>query len=188
MEEPKIFDIELEKLIPTEKNPRQLSKQGYENLKYKMEKYPKFITAREVVIDENFNILGGHQRVAVAKKKGDKTIRVKQVFGWSQEERDNFIIADNIADGEWDNDKLANEWDPDDLLKWGMYDVKKNIQDEKEIKDNPPSIVSSFVTFDYSDEIELFIEDETAVKLMSEMIEYKEKKGTYNGFWDERLK
>lgn len=40
--------------------------------------------------------------------------------GMTEAERMQFIIKDNLAYGEWDWDKLANEWDCDDLNAWGM--------------------------------------------------------------------
>lgn len=38
----------------------------------------------------------------------------------SEEEKREFIIADNASFGDWDYDKLANEWDADDLTSWGL--------------------------------------------------------------------
>lgn len=38
----------------------------------------------------------------------------------SKAEKQEFIIADNASFGEWDYDKLANEWDNDDLVSWGV--------------------------------------------------------------------
>jgi len=38
----------------------------------------------------------------------------------SEEEKKEFIIADNASFGEWDYDKLANEWDNNDLVNWGL--------------------------------------------------------------------
>lgn len=38
----------------------------------------------------------------------------------SNAEKQEFIIADNASFGEWDYDKLANEWDNDDLVSWGV--------------------------------------------------------------------
>jgi hypothetical protein len=38
----------------------------------------------------------------------------------SEEEKKEFIIADNASFGEWNFDKLANEWDNDDLVNWGL--------------------------------------------------------------------
>lgn len=38
----------------------------------------------------------------------------------TDEEQREFIIKDNVGFGEWDTDALANEWDNQDLLDWGM--------------------------------------------------------------------
>jgi DNA modification methylase len=40
--------------------------------------------------------------------------------GWSQEQKDEFIIKDNVGFGEWDWDILANEWDVNLLDEWGL--------------------------------------------------------------------
>lgn len=130
--EPRIFDAKISDLSPTEKNPRKISKEKLAVLEKRMKKYPKFIEAREVVVDEDLRILGGHQRVKVTKARGDKTIRVKQVFGWSEDEKDNFIIADNVADGEWDEDILGSEWDEDKIAEW--LDEEKESFDELDDK------------------------------------------------------
>lgn len=130
--QPRVFDARIKDLVPTSKNPRKITKAKLEALQKRMEKYPKFIEAREVVVDENMCILGGHQRVKAAQARGEKTIRVKQVFGWSDEEKDNFTISDNVSDGEWDMDILAEEWDAEQLAEWGV-DVplyKEIIEDE----------------------------------------------------------
>jgi hypothetical protein len=39
---------------------------------------------------------------------------------WTQEQRDEFLIKDNVGFGEWDWDQLANEWDADKLDEWGL--------------------------------------------------------------------
>jgi hypothetical protein len=44
----------------------------------------------------------------------------KSAEGWTEEQKRNFVINDNIADGEWDYDLLANEWDEEDLESWGV--------------------------------------------------------------------
>lgn len=38
----------------------------------------------------------------------------------TESEKKEFIIADNASFGEWDYDKLANEWDNDELVSWGV--------------------------------------------------------------------
>ncbi len=38
----------------------------------------------------------------------------------SDAEKRAFVIKDNVGYGEWDMDALANEWDGEDLLEWGL--------------------------------------------------------------------
>lgn len=184
----KQFEAKLSDLIPTDKNPRQISKKDFDDLKKSLKEFPEMKSIREIVVDEDMRILGGHMRVKALQELGEKTAPVRQVFGLTDEQKDRFVLRDNVQNGEWDMDKLANEWDLDFIQDCGIDNIKKSIQDEKEIEEKPPQIVTSFITVEYNDEIALAIEDETAVKLMSEMIAYQEKNGKYDGFWDERLK
>jgi SAM-dependent methyltransferase len=45
---------------------------------------------------------------------------VKRDSELTEAEKQRFIIADNIGFGEYDWDVLANEWDKDDLIEWGL--------------------------------------------------------------------
>ncbi len=38
----------------------------------------------------------------------------------SEAEKKEFVIADNASFGDWDYDKLANEWNADDIAAWGL--------------------------------------------------------------------
>ena len=161
---------------------------------------------RSILIDKDNNIIAGNgiieaagqaglEKVKIVETTGDEIIAVKRtdLLLDSKKGRE-MALADNAtaaADLEWNEGVLAAETDryginTDD---WGV-DVakKKSIKDEKDLENNPPAIVTSFITFDYSDEIELKITDETASNLMGEMIKYRDQHGNYEGFWDERLK
>ncbi len=48
------------------------------------------------------------------------TVEIVRASELSEAEKKEFIIADNASFGEWDYDKLANEWDNDDLNSWGV--------------------------------------------------------------------
>ena len=63
-------------------------------------------------------------RVRALKELGEKTIFVKQVFGLTEEQKDEFVIKDNIANGEWDMDELANSWSDLPLDEWGLTEYK----------------------------------------------------------------
>lgn len=46
--------------------------------------------------------------------------KVKDVSKLSLDKQMEFIIKDNVGYGEWDYDMLANEWDENQLIAWGM--------------------------------------------------------------------
>lgn len=48
------------------------------------------------------------------------TVDIVEASTLSASEKQEFVIADNASFGEWDYDKLANEWDNDDLVSWGV--------------------------------------------------------------------
>lgn len=114
------FEAELKGLIPTSNNPRQINEKDFEALKKSLKEFPEMKEIREVVIDEDNRILGGHMRVKALLELGEKTVLVKQVFGLTEEQKDEFVIKDNIANGEWDMDILANEWSELPLDEWGL--------------------------------------------------------------------
>ena len=161
---------------------------------------------RSILIDKDNNIIAGNgiveaagqiglEDMQIVETTGDKIIAVKRTDVSLNSKKGRIMaMADNAtaaADLNWNMGKIAKATEQYgiDTEDWGL-DIakKKSIKDEKDIENNPPTIVTSFITFDYADEIELKITDDTAAKLMSEMIAYREEKGNYEGFWDERLK
>lgn len=48
------------------------------------------------------------------------TVEIVKASELSETEKKEFIIADNASFGEWDFDKLANEWNAEDLNSWGV--------------------------------------------------------------------
>lgn len=48
------------------------------------------------------------------------TVEIVKASELSEAEKKEFIIADNASFGEWDYDKLANEWEAEDLNSWGV--------------------------------------------------------------------
>ena len=122
--------MKLADLIPTENNPRQIKKDDFERLKKSVQSFPQMLDIREIVVDENNRILGGHQRVKALLANGEKEVNVKVVEGLSEEEKREFVIRDNIQNGEWDFDALANEWDDLPLDDWGIKLPIADIEEE----------------------------------------------------------
>lgn len=182
-----IVELPISKLNELEDNPRTITKADFENLKKSIKNFPEMRELREIIVDENYTVLGGNQRLRAMRELGIETVPVKIVSGLSDDKKREFIIKDNISNGEFDMDILANQWDAEELMDWGMFDIKQGIKDEKDLEKDPPAIIASFLTFDYDEEIRTEITDDTAIKLMEEMVKYREEKGSYKGFWDEHF-
>ena len=89
---------------------------------------------RPIVVDENNIILGGNMRYKACIEAGLKEVYILKAEDLTEEQKDEFIVKDNVGFGEWDWDILANEWDTDKLTDWGL-DLPIFKDDENELKD-----------------------------------------------------
>ena len=73
---------------------------------------------------KNYQRLTAGEREQLLKQWQDwlekPTVEIVRASELSEAEKKEFIIADNASFGEWDYDKLANEWDSADLCSWGV--------------------------------------------------------------------
>lgn len=181
----------LDELKKLENNPRTIKKKDFETLKKNVEENPDYFEARPIILSDRTGelvIIAGNMRYEAAKALGMEQVPTVLIRGLDEERERQIIIRDNVNNGDWDFDELLNNWDTDKLQDWGIHNIKQSIEDEKPTSETPPSIVASFITLEYNDEIQLQIQDDTAEQLMAEMVAYKQDKGTYDGFWDARLK
>jgi len=70
--------------------------------------------------DGKFMVLGGNMRLRACIDLKMKEVPVILADEWTEEQRREFIIKDNVGFGEWDWDTLANEWDAAELAEWGL--------------------------------------------------------------------
>jgi DNA modification methylase len=75
---------------------------------------------RPIVIDENNIVLGGNMRLKACIEAGLTDVPVKQAKELTEEQKKQFIVKDNVGYGEWDWDDLANNWDEQLLMEWGL--------------------------------------------------------------------
>lgn len=116
----KTTDVKISELIEADYNPRSLTKKQFNSIKESIE---KFGFVEPIVVNENKNrkniIVGGHQRLQVAQSLGYDTIPVYYVNLELDDERElNIRLNANV--GDWDWDKIANEWSYSDLENWGL--------------------------------------------------------------------
>ena len=141
-------------LIEAEYNPRQLTEKQFADLKQSIE---TFGFVEPIVINtkkgrENV-VVGGHQRLKIAKILNFKKVPCVPVALSRNKERE-LNVRLNKNSGSWDWDKLANEFDLDELLDWGFEEKDMGLfQDdpEPEAKDIPDSN-SWFLNIEFENE------------------------------------
>ena len=116
----KIKQVKISTVIPNEDNPRYIRDEKFEQLVKSIKDFPEMLTARPIVVDENMVVLGGNMRLKACISAGLKTVPIMQMVGWSELQKREFIIKDNVGFGEWDWDILANTYDQELLLDWGL--------------------------------------------------------------------
>jgi DNA modification methylase len=65
-------------------------------------------------------VLGGNMRLKALQDIGHGEVPIMLADDWTEEQRAQFLIKDNVGFGEWDWNTLANEWDADKLEAWGL--------------------------------------------------------------------
>ena len=109
-------------LIMAEYNPRQLTKDQYTQLKNSLTRFglvdPLIVNKHK---DRKNILVGGHQRLKIAKEMGMNDIPCVEVeLPYDQEKELNIRLNKNV--GEWDYDALANYFDVGELTEWGFSD------------------------------------------------------------------
>ena len=116
---------------PNPDNPRVIKDEKFKKLVDSIREFPQMLKLRPIVIDENNMVLGGNMRLMACKELGLKEVPTIQASELTEEQKREFIIKDNVGFGEWDWDKLANEWDENQLVDWGL-DVWQPEPEEEE--------------------------------------------------------
>jgi len=127
--------MKLSDIKPNPNNSRLIKDDRFKNLVKSIEEFPKMMKLRPIIVDNNMIILGGNMRYKALQELKFKDIPdewVKKASELNEEEIRRFIIADNIQHGDWDSDILANEWDAEKLLDWGLELPYQQFNDAEE--------------------------------------------------------
>ena len=111
---------DVKNLIFAEYNPRELTQDQHQDLKDSITRFgfvdPLIVNTHK----ERKNILvGGHQRLKIAKELGYKDVPCVEVDLTPDKEKE-LNVRLNKNTGQWDWDALANYFDVGELLKWGF--------------------------------------------------------------------
>lgn len=122
------MNVPIGQLKPNPTNPRVLRDDKFAKLKASLQSFPDMLNKRPIVAvtdtDGKLMVLGGNMRLRACMDLKLKEVPVILADEWTEEQRREFIIKDNVGFGEWNWEQLANEWKAEDLDAWGL-DVPK---------------------------------------------------------------
>lgn len=116
--------VPISKLKANPNNPRVLRDEKFAKLKNSIREFPDMLNKRPIVavtdLQGGYMVLGGNMRLKACMDLKMKQVPVILADEWTEEQRREFIVKDNVGFGEWDWDALANEWDGAKLAEWGL--------------------------------------------------------------------
>lgn len=123
----KIKTVKISEVKANPNNPRIIKDDKFKKLVKSIEEFPEMMEKRPIVcvtdVDGKLYPLGGNMRLKALQELGYKEIPDNWILladEWTEEQRREFIIKDNIGFGEWNWEELANSWDSEKLEEWGL--------------------------------------------------------------------
>ena len=169
-----IIHRNVDELISAEYNPRQMTSEQH---KYLTDSIKRFGMVDPIIVntypDRKNIIVGGHQRVIIARELNIKSVPTVEIELTPERERE-LNIRLNRNTGEWDFDLLANYFEVGELTEWG-FNEKELLGDFKEEKIEPEYEISPEL-FERHDYIVFYFDNEFDWQVASERLELKKVK------------
>lgn len=129
-----IIVVKVGEIKPNPNNPRIVKDDKFRKLVKSIEEFPEMLSIRPIVVNNDMIVLGGNMRLRAIKEAGLKEVPIIKASSLTEEQQKEFIIKDNLGYGEWDWEMIANEWDANELLEWGLdipdFKVENEVEDE----------------------------------------------------------
>lgn len=171
------MNVDIKNIKPNPQNPRIIKDGKFEKLVKSLQDFPEMLEKRPLVVftdtDGKYVVLGGNMRLKAATELKMKQLPVIVADDWTEEQKKEFLIKDNVGFGEWNWEDLGNNWDSEKLAEWGVevpqyslgHDINSLSEDELDInEDFDPVGVSAGVQrvvfiFDTADEAEKYLNE-----------------------------
>lgn len=182
--------IKLSKLKPNPNNPRDITLDKLSDLKDSINGFPRMMELNPIKVDENWEILAGHQRLKALKELGFKEVEKKwvvQIKGLSDSEKKEYLARDNSNQGHWLWEKFEDEyWQDEPWQDWVESNEKPIGIDDIETSDEftlPSGDKEPFqqMTFTLADEQAEIIKQRIAEIKKKDEYKYCETFGNENG-------
>ena len=119
-----VTTVKTSEVKPNPKNPRLIKDEKFKKLVRSIQEFPDMLNKRPLIVftdvDNKYVVLGGNMRLKAINELKLKEVPIIIADEWTEEQKAEFLIKDNVGFGEWDWDSLANEWNTDELTDWGL--------------------------------------------------------------------
>jgi len=116
--------VKISQIKSNPKNPRVIKDDKFQKLVKSIKEFPEMLDKRPLVCftdtDGKYVVLGGNMRLKAAKEIGMKELPISLADDWTEEQKNEFLIKDNVGFGEWNWDELNSDWDTEKLQDWGL--------------------------------------------------------------------
>ena len=152
-------------------NPRVIRNHDFEKLCKSIADNPDYFEARPLVLSDRTGelvIIAGNQRFEASKHLKLEKVPTFLIENLTKERENEIIIRDNISNGEWNFEELANNWDSSDLEEWGLYvpqEEEEIEEEERPAKQEDTGIIAITLT---DDEQELWAECKSKLKIKTD--------------------
>lgn len=116
----KIETVKISAVKSNPNNPRIIKDDKFKKLVTSIKEFPQMLNIRPIVVNDEMIVLGGNMRLKACIEAGLKEIAIIKASDLTPEQQNEFIIKDNVGFGEWDWNELANTWDAEQLVEWGL--------------------------------------------------------------------
>jgi len=113
----------LKDLKKLEGNPRIIKEKQFKTLCDSIRDNKEYFEARPLILSNRTGelvIIAGNQRYEAAKSVKLKEVPTFLIEGLTETKEREIVIRDNVSNGEFDFDALANGWDDLPLVDWGI--------------------------------------------------------------------
>lgn len=115
--------LPIDQIKENSRNPRKIDEEKFAKLVQRIKEFPKMLEVRPLVLDENNVVLGGNMRLKALRELGYKDAPYVRASNFSEEEKKQFVVVDNLGFGVWDYDILGADYEIEELESWG-FDTK----------------------------------------------------------------
>lgn len=129
----------LSELKKLEGNPRIIRDKQFKTLVDSIRDNQKYFEARPLILSNRTGdlvIIAGNQRYEAAKVLKMKQVPTFLIEGLTEEKEKEIIIRDNVNNGEWDFDLLANSWADLPLADFGIDLPEDWLKEPPEIQED----------------------------------------------------